>query len=67
MVQTFLAIVLASHCESTFMDGHSCKSAAKLIEGPNKGMVCNSNRLLGSRGDTIKVRTYTSFNELGCR
>lgn len=67
MTQTFLAIVLAANCQTSFMDGHTCKSAAKLIEGPNKGSVCNSSSLLGSRGDTIKVRTYINFGELGCR
>jgi len=67
MTQTFLAIVLAANCQTSFMDGHTCKSAAKLIEGPNKGSVCNSYRLLGSRGDTINVTTYISFNDLGCR
>lgn len=67
MGQTFLAIVLAVNCQSSFMDGYICKSAAKLLEGPNKGQVCNSFGLLGSRGDTIKVISYTSFNELSCR
>lgn len=67
MGQTFLAIVLAVNCQSSFMDGYLCKSAAKLLEGPNKGQVCNSFNMLGTRGDTIKVTTYTPFNELNCR
>jgi len=67
MGQTFLAIVLVVNCQSSFMDGYLCKSAAKLLEGPNKGQVCNSSILLGSRGDTIKVTTYNSFNDLNCR
>lgn len=67
MGQTFLAIVLAVNCQTSILDGYLCKSAAKLLEGPNKGQVCNSFNMLGSRGDTIKVQTYAPFNDLNCR
>lgn len=69
MTQTFLALVLATNCQTSFMDGYSCKSGAwdsfllnAIHELHQRAMKKDQDELLSDSCKKVYVENY--FNEL---